>query len=131
MKTTSWSVMAGAALALVGCTDRNFDTPWLLNHARILAIQAEPPQPSTGESTTLRALVYQPPARTGAGASEVVTGYHWWWCPTTTMMPNDPSECPIDQEMAYKLFAGIPGVPRWTWGRARPRPSPIPFLPTC
>ena len=49
-----------AALALLGCGNRNFNRPDLLNEPRILAIQAEPPQPTIGASTTLHALVYQP-----------------------------------------------------------------------
>lgn len=108
MKITFWSVMAGTALALVGCMDRDFNTPDLLNHLRILAVQADPPQPKTGESTTVRALVYQPPAN--AKVPEVLTGYRWRWCPTATS-PQDPSQCPIDQPTANMLFAGIPDVP--------------------
>jgi hypothetical protein len=109
MKTTTCAVMASAALALVGCAE-DFDTSDMLKHLRILAIQAEPPQPATGQSTTLRALVYQPPASGVADREEAVTGYHWSWCPTATS-PEDLSKCPVDQNMADMLFAGIPGVP--------------------
>ncbi len=110
MKITTWSVMAGAALALVGCADEDFDTPWLLNHVRILAMQAEPPQPATGQSTTVRALVYQPPASADPSKLEKIVGYQWSWCPFATL-PDNPEECPIKQPMADALFAGIPGVP--------------------
>ena len=61
------TVMAGAALALFACTPSGFNTPTLLNKPRILAIQAEPPQPALGASTTLRALVYLPPPSADAG----------------------------------------------------------------
>jgi hypothetical protein len=50
-----------SALALLGCGNNNFNTPQLLKTPRVLAIQAEPPQPSFGTSTTLRALIYLPP----------------------------------------------------------------------
>jgi hypothetical protein len=109
MKLTSCAVMASAALALVGCRE-DFDTPDMLKHLRILAIQAEPPQPAVGQSTTLRALVYQPPAGSVADRQEVVTGYHWSWCPTATG-PEDLTKCPVDQSMADMLFANVPGVP--------------------
>lgn len=103
--------MAGAALALVGCMDRDFNTPWLLNNLRVVAMRAEPPQPATGQSTTVSALVYQPPAGTDLSKHEVVTGYRWEWCPTA-MSAQDPRECPVSQDLADQLFAGIPNVPR-------------------
>lgn len=55
------AVMVAVALGgLVGCSSSDFNTPDKLNKTRILAIQADPPQPTTGASTTLRALVYRP-----------------------------------------------------------------------
>jgi hypothetical protein len=117
--------MAGAALALFACSSSDFNTPTLLNKVRILAIQAEPPQPAApdpvqgtpGASTTLRALVYQPPlsADGGADAGFSVTGYDWWWCPLP-MNSTDPSQCPIKQPQADQLFAGIPNVPPLHFG---------------
>jgi len=65
MRRTTSTVMAGVALALLACSRSDFNTPTLLNKPRILAIQAEPPQPALGASTTLRALVYQPPLGDG------------------------------------------------------------------
>jgi len=99
--------MAGVALALLACSRSDFNTPTLLNKPRILAIQAEPPQPALGASTTLRALVYQPPL--GDGGTAGVT-YSWSWCPLP-MSATDPSQCPIDQAVASQLFASLPGVP--------------------
>ena len=111
MRTTTPTVMAGAALAFFACSSSDFNTPTRLNKVRVLAIQAEPPQPALGASTTLRALVYQPPPSADGGAAQVsVTGYSWSWCPLP-MSPSDPSQCPIDQDAANQLFAGIPGVP--------------------
>jgi len=108
MRRTTSTAMAGAALAIVACSPSGFNTPTLLNKPRILAIQAEPPQPALGASTTLRALVYQPPPSTDGGTA-VVT-YSWSWCPLP-MSATDPSQCPLDQTAANELFAGIPGVP--------------------
>jgi hypothetical protein len=77
--------MAAALLALVACSPSGFNTPTLLNKVRILAIQADPPQPALGASTTLSALVYQPPPSADAGtAGASVTGYSWSWCPLAT-----------------------------------------------
>ena len=118
MKSTT-TVMAGAALALLACSPSGFNTPTLLNKPRILAMQAEPPQPAApdpvlgtpGGSTTLRTLIYQPPPSADGGTAGVrVSGYDWWWCPLP-MSSTNPSQCPIDQPTADQFFAGIPGVP--------------------
>lgn len=110
------TVMAGTALALLACSSSDFNTPARLNKVRILAIQADPAQPALGASTTLRALVYQPPpSADGTDAGVSVTGYSWSWCPLP-MSPTDPSQCPIspsDDVAANQLFAslGITGAP--------------------
>jgi hypothetical protein len=123
MKSTT-TVMAGAALALFACSPSGFNTPTLLNKPRILAIQAEPPQPAApdpvlgtpGGSTTLRALVYQPPPSVDGGTAEPSVTYDWWWCPLP-MSSTDPSQCPIKkQEDADQLFAGIPNIPPLHFG---------------
>jgi hypothetical protein len=101
------TVMAGAALAFFACSPSGFNTPTLLNKVRVLAMQADPAQPALGASTTLRALVYQPPPSADAGVS--VTGYSWSWCPLP-MSPTSLSQCPIapsDQSVADQLFAGV------------------------
>lgn len=91
-----------SALALLGCTNRNFNTPQLLNIPRVLAVQAEPPQPKVGEATMLRALVYLPPS--DAGAAGLI--YHWKWCPLPTS-PNNDYACPIDQAALDDLSASF------------------------
>ena len=48
MRRTTLPVIAGVALALLACSRSDFNTPTLLNKPRILAIQAEPPQPALG-----------------------------------------------------------------------------------
>src|ERR1039457_3106835 len=71
-------ILLASTLALLGCGNRNFNRPDLLNEPRILAIQAEPPQPTVGTSTTLRALVYQPPVTSDGGAcADPGTTYAW------------------------------------------------------
>ena len=107
------TVMAGAALAFFACSPSGFNTPTLLNKVRVLAMQADPAQPALGASTTLRALVYQPPPSADAGVS--VTGYSWSWCPLP-MSPTNISQCPIaptDQSAADQLSAsvGVTGAP--------------------
>jgi hypothetical protein len=81
------NILLASALALLGCGNRNFNRPDLLNEPRILAVQAEPPQPSVGTSTTLRALVYQPPGTSDGGAcanANAAPTYAWSWCPLPT-----------------------------------------------
>jgi hypothetical protein len=111
MKSTT-PVMVGVALALLGCSSSDFNTPTLLNKPRILAIKADPAQPALGASTTLSALVYQPPpsadadAGAGADAGIGVIGYSWSWCPLATSS-IDGFTCPIGQDAANQLFAGL------------------------
>jgi hypothetical protein len=88
------NVLLASALVLLGCSDRNFNKPELLVEPRILAVQAEPPQPSHGASATLRALVYFPDS--GAGAT-----YKWSWCP----LPVDSKDrCPIGQAEFDQIY---------------------------
>jgi len=109
MKSTT-PVMVGVALALVACSRSDFNTPTLLNKPRILAIKADPAQPALGASTTLSALVYQPPpsadAGAGADAGIGVTGYSWSWCPLATSSA-DGFACPIGSDAANQLFADL------------------------
>jgi hypothetical protein len=91
------NVLFASALALVGCSDRNFNKPELLLEPRILAVKAEPPQPSHGTSATLRALVYFPDS--GAGAT-----YKWSWCP----LPVDSDDhCPIGQPEFDQIYTAL------------------------
>jgi hypothetical protein len=88
-----------SALALLGCSNRNFNTPQLLTTPRVLAIQAEPPQPSFGASATLRALIYLPPVRSDAATCAGVDSaaqYQWSWCPVPTSS-SDGYKCHLQQ----------------------------------
>ena len=91
------NVLFASALALVGCGDRNFNKPERLFEPRILAVQAEPPQPSHGTSATLRALVYFPDS--GAG-----TTYKWGWCPLPV---NSDDQCPIGQPEFDQIYTAL------------------------
>ena len=110
MRNKTTPVMAGAALALLACSSSGFNTPTLLNKPSILGIQAEPAQPALAASTTLRALVYQPPLSADGGTVEVK--YRWSWCPLPVSSTNGFA-CPIDQPTADQLFAsvGLSGAP--------------------
>jgi hypothetical protein len=87
------------SLALFGCNNRNFNTPQLLKTPRVLAIQAEPPQPSFGTSTTLRALIYLPPVHSDAATCagvDTAAQYQWSWCPIPTSS-SDGYQCHLKQ----------------------------------
>ena len=47
-------------VALMGCTDIELSQEWQLDRTRVLAVQAEPAEPTDGDTVTLEALVYTP-----------------------------------------------------------------------
>jgi len=70
-------------VALVACDD-DISKPQLLDKPRILAVRADPPQPTIGGTTTLSTLLYEPPREhLGAGRCLVPgpTTSKWSWCP--------------------------------------------------
>ncbi|HEX7501209.1 MAG TPA: hypothetical protein VF524_13040 [Polyangia bacterium] len=86
-------------LALLACGNQGFNTPQLLKTPRVLAIQAEPPQPSVGTSTTLRALIYLPPVHSDTAECAGVdpaAKYQWSWCLVPTSS-GDGYQCHIQQ----------------------------------
>jgi hypothetical protein len=95
------TVLLVSALALLACSNRDFNKPETLDQPRILAIQAEPPQPKLGEATTLRPLVYLPPGDPGENAT-----YHWKWCPLPTTSSN-AYKCPVDQTAFDQVYASL------------------------
>jgi hypothetical protein len=103
------TILFASTLALVGCGNRDFNKPELLNQPRILAVQAEPPQPSFGTATTLRTLVYQPPLTANSencpNPSAAPT-YQWSWCPWPTSA-NDNYACPTPESDFDQLYAGL------------------------
>jgi hypothetical protein len=96
-----------------------------LRRLRLLAVQAEPPNPGLGQTTVLRPLVYLP-------AGESVT-YEWSWCPVPTRS-DDGYRCPMDQAALDTLAAqtGLAGMPALALGTAESiaftNPFPAPLL---
>ena len=119
MKTAIVSLLA---TVLWGCSS-NFDSPSRLDRARVLAIQAEPPQPALGTTTTLRPLVYVPDGED--------VRYTWSWCPLPTST-TDAFGCPIDQAGAEALFArlGVQGAPPLDLGEGDAIGFTNPFVST-
>ena len=91
------ALLLGGVLLALGCGS-DFDPDYRLVKDRVLALQAEPPQPPQGATTTLRALLYlQDPNGTPR--------YHWSWCPAPTVA-DDGFACPIDQA-GFEQFLGV------------------------
>lgn len=115
------------ALALLGCSNRNFNTPQLLNVPRVLGIKAEPPQPKAAEATTLQALVYLPPIDGGTGVT-----YSWSWCPLPTNANNNYA-CPISETDFDQFYSslGLGPAPSFALGNdttatlVNPFPAPL------
>jgi len=97
------TVLFPLALMLWGCSG-DFNTPTKLDQARVLAIQAEPAQPTLGTATSLRALLYLPEG--------VTATYSWSWCPLPTSSA-DAFTCHTDQAGANALLAqwGVTDAP--------------------
>jgi hypothetical protein len=100
--------LLASALALAACNG-DYNKPALLNEPRILAVKADPPQPSLGVTTTLSTLLYQPPLD-HLGSKQCptpgTTTYQWSWCPWP-MSSNTKFECPITQTEFDQLYAGL------------------------
>src|ERR1044071_6099377 len=96
-------LLLGAALAAAGggaCT-QDFPPFNRLDSLRVLAIQAEPAAPLTGETTTLTPLIFTP-----GDPAEVK--YRWSWCPAPG--PAEQAyKCLIDN--ADQLSAALGGAP--------------------
>jgi hypothetical protein len=90
------ALLIGGILPALGCSS-DFDPDYRLTKARVLALQADPPQPQVGTTTTLRALLYLPENETPS--------YHWSWCPAPTVA-DDGFACPIDQA-GFEQFLGV------------------------
>jgi hypothetical protein len=93
-----------------------------LRRPRLLAIQAEPPNPALGQTTELRPLVYLPPG-------ESVT-YEWSWCPVPTSS-EDGYRCPVDQAAVDAITAqtGLTGIPPLSLGAEKSIRFTNPFPP--
>jgi hypothetical protein len=112
-----------ALLAGLAACDDGISSSSRLRRPRLLAVQAEPPNPAFGQPTRLRPLVYLP-------EGESVT-YEWSWCPVPTS-PDDGYLCPIDQAAVDSLAAtvGLVGIPPLALGSAEAIEFANPFPPT-
>lgn len=108
-------------LGLVAC-DNEISSSSRLRRSRLLAVQAEPPNPAFGQTTHLRPLVYLP-------AGQSVT-YEWSWCPVPTSS-DDGYRCPVDQAALDLLAAqtGLVGIPPLALGTTETIEFTNPFPP--
>lgn len=124
MPRRPWLLCVCLLVGLPACDDGVSSTSQL-KRLRLLAVQAEPPNPRFGESTILRPLVYLPPG-------ESVT-YEWSWCPVPTDSQSG-YRCPIEQAAldALAAQAGLAGVPPLALGTGESitftNPFPAPLL---
>src|SRR5664279_835059 len=104
------SALLASTLALVACGNRDFNKPALLNEPRILAIKAEPPQPSAGTPTTLSTFLYQPPEPDkGQCSNPSTTTSKWSWCPMPMVADSATNtfKCPFPEESFKQLYATL------------------------
>lgn len=84
--------------AMSGCGD-DFAPAYILTKTRILAIQAEPPNPAFGESSTLKPLLY-------VKGDDQVTRIRWSFCPLQGISTNG-YVCLLDQAKWDALWASF------------------------
>jgi hypothetical protein len=101
-------LLLASAVGLMACGDRDFNKPARLDKPRILAIKADPPQPSFGVATTLSTLLYQPPLDrvTSDCPNPAETTYEWSWCPWP-VSSNDNYACPLPEQSFQALYASL------------------------
>ena len=124
------ALLIAGTLALMGCEDPNFNRPSLLDKPRILAVRADPPQPSFGVVTTLSTLLYQPPLEHVADQcpNPGPTTYAWSWCPWP-MSAGTNFECPLPEDAFKQLYAslGLGTPPPYDLGEGETVPFTNPF----
>jgi hypothetical protein len=123
MQKISFLVLLLASLVGTSACDDDISSASRLQRLRLLAVQAEPPNPAFGKTTRLRPLVYVPPG-------ESVT-YEWSWCPVPTSSDNGYL-CPVDQTAVDDLAAltGLAEIPPLVLGTAESIELKNPFPPT-
>ena len=106
------TALFATTLALMACGNPDFNRPSLLDKPRILAVRAEPPQPSFGVATTLSTLLYQPPREHLAPdqcPAPGTTTYKWSWCPMPMIADNQINtyKCPFPEDAFKQLYAAL------------------------
>lgn len=101
--------LLGAVIGAAGCRP-DFAPFNRLTALRVLGIQAEPPTPLIGESTTLSALVFTP-------TPDPTLTYHWTWCPLAAPS-SDAYACLVKEQEIDDLLhaAGLPPLPAFDLG---------------
>jgi hypothetical protein len=100
------TILLASMLGIVACGGRDFDQPYRIDTPRILAVKAEPPQPSYATTSTLSTLLYQPPLDRVADKcpNPGATTYSWSWCPWP-LSSNSNYECPITDAEFSQFYA--------------------------
>ncbi len=80
-----------------------------LTALRVLGIQAEPPTPMIGESTTLSALVFTP-------TPDPTLTYHWTWCPLAAPSTQSYQCLVTEADLADVTGPGLPAFPAFDLG---------------
>ena len=128
------TALLASTLALVACGNRDFNKPSLLSEPRILAVKAEPPQPSAGVTTTLSTLLYQPPLenlKQGQCQSPGTTTSKWSWCPMPMVADSvaNTFKCPFPEESFKQMYAtlGLGEAPPYELGSGETMAFTNPF----
>ena len=121
MSKPTFALLLVFLTSLVAC-DNEISSASRLRRPRLLAVQAEPPNPVFGQSTRLHPLVYLPP---GEGVT-----YEWSWCPVPTT-PDDGYKCPVDQAAVDQVgaLAGLAAIPPLSLGNTETIDFTNPFPP--
>jgi hypothetical protein len=137
--TMQKSALWASLLAVAACGGRDFNKPSLLDKPRILAVRADPPQPSFGVTTTLSTLLYEPPREHLATGQCPVPGpitTKWSWCPIGMIADSETNTftCPFPEESFRQLYAalGLGEAPPYDLGYGKDlkfvNPFPAPLL---
>lgn len=102
------TILLASTLAIAACGGRDFDQPYRIAAPRILAVKADPPQPSFATPTTLSTLLYEPPLDRVADKcpNPGVTTYSWSWCPWP-LSSNTNYQCPIGDAEFGQFYAAM------------------------
>ena len=124
------SAFLASTLALVACNG-GFSKPALLSEPRILAVKAEPPQPSAGTPTTLSTFLYEPPLPSGKCPFPGTTTSKWSWCPMPMVADSvaNTYKCPFPEDSFKQLYAtlGLGEAPPYDLGSGETMAFTNPF----
>ena len=94
-----WLFSMGLLSSLTACEMRpDVESFEVLDRFRILAVQSEPPDLVSGETSTLSALVYDP--------DDQELSYSWSWCPARSS-PRDGFICSIEESDLRAIWENL------------------------